>query len=131
MAALDGDDLVVDVVEVWISGVKRHARGTLDIVGTGTYTTGGLLLAKVTPSVPAAKRFGMDRQLDVLIINGSQTDADPGTSSTTQYVYGYNAVTKALVVYEEEGTAAGGPLLQADTSEVPGPRRLNWYAIGW
>lgn len=131
MAALDGDDLTIVVTERWIDGVKRHARGTILIEGTGTYTTAGVTLAGVSPAVPAQKRFGMDRQLDLLVISGSQVDADPGTSSTTNYVYGYNPVTKALVIYEEEGTAAGGPLLEADTSEVPGPRLLSFYAIGW
>lgn len=129
MAALDGADLVVTVNERWIEGVKRHSRGTVDIVGTGTYTTGGIAL--VNSAIPAVKRFGMDRQLDVLIIQGSQVDSDPGTSSTTNYVYGYNPTLKTLAVYEEEGTAAGGPLLEADTSEAPGPRRLRFYAIGW
>ena len=129
MAALDGDDLTVTVTQRWIEGVKRHARGTIDIEGTGTYTTGGITLVGVSPATPAVKRFGMDRQLDVLVIQGSQVDSDPGTASTTNYVYGYNPTLKTLAVYQSAGD--GDVLDEADTSEVPGPRRLQFYAIGW
>lgn len=127
MAALDAADVTVVVEQRWISGVKRHSVGTLTIAGTDTYPTGGIPLG--TTLQAGAKKFGMDRQLDVLEVVGSG-DADTA-ANTTEYVYGYNQGAGTLVLYEEEATAAGGPLLEADTSEVPGARTVRFYAIGW
>jgi hypothetical protein len=129
---LTASNLTVVVTERWIEGVKRHSRGTLTLAGTLEYPTGGILLdgptAALTPSAP--KRFGMDRQLDVLMVNGDNLDLAPGTTSTTSFVYQYNPVTKALVLYEG-GTATTDPLTEASNARVPGRRSLRFYAIGW
>lgn len=117
MAALDADDLTVVVTERWQEGVKRHCRGTIAIAATDTYPTGGIPL-------PVKGKFGMDRSVDVLVVSGS-------AGTATQYMYGYDKTNYKLLLYEEEGTAAGGPLLEADTSEVPGARTVFFYAIGW
>ena len=130
MAAIDGDDLVITVTERYIVGgpTKRYSRGTMDIVGTGTYTTGGISLAKISPAVPAHKRFGMDRQLDEVRIVGSLVDSNPGTSSVTDFDYKFNPVTKALVLYVSDDTDLDD---EVGTGVAPGPRRLHWQANGW
>ena len=129
---LTASDLTVVVTERWIEGVKRHSRGTLTLAGTLEYTTGGILLngptAALTPAAP--KRFGMDRQLDVLLVNGDNLDLVPGTSSTTSFEYQYNPVTHALVLYET-GAATTDPLTEAPNNRVPGRRSLRFYAVGW
>lgn len=117
MAALDAADVTITVTERWIEGTKRHSRGTLAIGGTDTYPTGGIPL-------PALGKFGMYRSLDVLDVTGS-------AGNTDEYVYGYDKTNYKLQLFEEEGTAAGGPLLEADTSEVPGARTVFFHAIGW
>lgn len=131
-ADLTASNLTVVVTERWIEGVKRHSRGTLTMEGTLEYTTGGILLdgptAGLTPSAP--KRFGMDRQLDVLLVNGDNLDLAPGTSSTTSFEYQYNPVTKALVLYET-GAATTDPMTEAPNNRVPGRRSLRFYAVGW
>lgn len=127
MASIDGDDLVVTVTERWIEGVKRYSRGTIDVVGTGTYTTGGVTLVGVSPAIPAVKRFGMDRQLDELRIIGAQTDSDPGSSSTTNFAWGYNPTLKTLVAYVSDDTDRDD---EAGAVAV-GPIRLLFVASGW
>lgn len=117
MPALTASDVTITVTERWREGPKRHSRGTLAIAGTNTYPTGGIPLA-------AKDKFGMVRSLDVLDITGSAGNA-------TEYVYGYDKTNYKLQLYEEEAAAAGGPLLEADTSEVPGARTLFYHAIGW
>lgn len=120
MAAITAADLTVTLTEVWIQGVKRHSRGTLLIPGTLTYPNNGIPL-------PAIASFGMQQQLDVLEIFG--VDASAGT--VADYVSQYDKTNHKLFLFEEEAAAAGGPLLEADTSEVPGARTYNFHAIGW
>jgi len=117
MAALDSADVTIVVQDRWIADAKRHVRGTLAIAGVDTYPTGGIPL-------PVNSAFGFYRQMDVLQVTGSG-------GNTTEYVYGYDRVNRKLQLFEEEAAAAGGPLLEADTSEVPGARTVNFYAIGW
>jgi hypothetical protein len=117
MAALDANDITVVVTDRWINGTKRYSTGTLAIAATDTYSTGGIPL-------PAKHYFGMTRQIDVLEVFGS-------AGNTTEYKYAYDRAAHTLVLYEEEGAAAGGPLLECDTAEVPGARTVRWHAIGW
>lgn len=131
-ADITASDLSIVVTERWIEGVKRHSRGTLTIPGTLEYPTGGILLhgptAALTPAAP--KRFGMDRQLDVLLVDSDNVDLVPGTTNTTSFVYQYNPVTATLVLYES-GAATTDPLTEAANNRVPARRSLRFYAVGW
>jgi|SRR5690349_13667418 len=129
MAELAATDLTIDVTEVVIAAVpkKRISRGTMVIAGTNDYTAGGLPVA--TATVSAAKRFGMDRQLDNVEFYGDVADLDPGTASTTSFLYKYNPSTGKIVLYQAAGD--GDAFDEADGSTVVGPRTLRWEAIGW
>lgn len=120
MGALAKTDLTVVVTEKWINGRKKHVRGTLAIAGTNTYPDGGI-------PMPDLEKFGFVRQLDVFAVFG--VNATAGT--VADYMVRYDKANHKLLMFEEEGTAAGGPLLECDTSEVPGARTYNFEAIGW
>lgn len=117
MAALDANDITVVIQRRAISGTTRVVRGTLAIAATDTYPTGGI-------PMPINAKFGMQRQLDILQITGS-------AGNTTEYIYRYDRANRKLAMYEEEAVAAGGPLLECDTSEAPGARTVNFLAMGW
>jgi len=117
MASLEAADITIGITETHINGLKRHVRGTLAIAATDTYPTGGIPL-------PAIGVFGFIRQMDSLRIVGQ-------VAATSQYLYTYDPTNHLLQVFEEEGAAAGGPLLEADTSEAPGARTLLFEASGW
>lgn len=119
MAALDSSDVTITITETSLAGTppKRHVRGTIAIAGVDTYPTGGIPL-------PVIGLFGMIRQLDELRVSGQ-------AAATTQYVYQYDRTNHTLQLFEEEAAAAGGPLLECDTSEVPGARTLDFAAVGW
>src|SRR5258705_12800807 len=107
MAALTASDLTIVVTERWIENKKRVSRGTITMPATLTYTVGGIPLngptAALTP--PAVKRLGMDRQLDVLIINGDNVGPVLGTATLASYDYKYNTVNKSITLYGTSGTA--------------------------
>lgn len=117
MAALTSADITITVTERWQEGRKRHAIGTLAIAGTNTYPTAGI-------PMPAIGKFGMQRQLDVLDVTGS-------AGNTTEFMYGYDKTNNKLQLYSEEVVAAGGPLLEALSSEVPGARTVRFHAVGF
>ena len=50
---------------------------------------------------------------------------------TTDYMTRYDPDNNKLLLYEEEATAAGGPLLEADTAEAPAARTYSFVATGW
>ena len=131
MAAITASDLTIVVTERWIEGKKRYSRGTITMPGTLTYTTGGIPLngptAALTPA--AQKRLGLDRQLDVFVINGDYTTPTMGTDSTTGFDYKLG-VTKSLALYET-GAATTSALKEAPATTVPGRRTLKFYAVGW
>ena len=117
MTALASTDVTVVVTERWIEGPKRHSRGTIAFGnGSLTYPTTGVPL-------PAIGVFGMPTALEILEIFGVN-------GLTSDYMARYNTAAHALLLYEEEGTAAGGPLLEADTSEAPAARVYNFHAVG-
>lgn len=97
---------------------KRVTYGTLVLAGVDTYPTGGIPL-------PAKEKFGMVRQMDDLRLIAQDTNA------TTQYLTNFDKTNHKLQVFEEEAAAAGGPLLEADVAEVPGPRTYRFVATGW
>jgi hypothetical protein len=120
MAALTAASWTVTITDKWIDGKKRHILGTLALAGTDTYPDGGIPL-------PTRAQLGFVRQVDVLSIFG--VNASAGT--TADYMPRWDKTNHKLFLFEEEGTAAGGPLLECDTSEVPGARTYNFHAIGW
>lgn len=67
------------------------------------------------------------------VADGSLQSATAPDRNGTNFTYHarYDKTNHKLLLFEEEGTAAGGPLLECDTSEVPGPRTWNFEAIGW
>lgn len=117
MAALDANDWTVTISERWISDRKLYSRGTMALAGTDTYPTGGVPL-------PSAATLGFVRSLDVLMLTGH-------ASATTSYLVIVDYANNKAQFYEEEAVAAGGPLLECDTAEVPGPRTFDFLAIGW
>jgi hypothetical protein len=50
---------------------------------------------------------------------------------TTSYQVLFGPADNTILLYEEEGTAAGGPLLEADTSEAPVATTYSFEATGW
>jgi hypothetical protein len=118
MAAIAAANVTVVVTERWIAGKKKWARGTLAFGdGSLTYSTAGIPL-------PTYVSFGFVRNLDTLDFYGIN-------ERTTDYHLRYGPANHTLLLYEEEAAAAGGPLLEADTSEAPAARTYHWIASGW
>lgn len=118
MPALAASDLTVTVLDQNIVGRKRHIRGTLTFGdGALTYPTGGIPL-------PGFAAFGFIRNLETLEIYGVN-------ERTTDYMTRYGPTNNTLLLYDEEAVAAGGPLLEALTSEAPAARTYHFRATGW
>jgi len=119
MAALTAASWTVVITDNVIAGTppRRSVSGTLALAATDTYPTGGIPL-------PAVAALGLYRNLQELRLTGHLT-------ATTAYKLVVDYVNHKLQVYEEEAAAAGGPLLEADAAEVPGPRTFNFVATGW
>ncbi len=120
MVALTAASWTLTVTTHSIGSKLRTILGTLLLAGTDTYPNNGIPL-------PVIGEFGFVRNMDGLAIHG----VDPTAGTIADYVYRYDATNHKLFVYEEEATAAGGPLLEADTGEVPGARTLDFIAWGW
>lgn len=120
MAALTAASWTVTITKEWISNGVKWVQGTLLLAGTDTYPDGGVPL-------PAVGNLGFRRNMLGIQMFG----VDPITGSVAEYHTRYDATNHKLFIYEEEATAAGGPLLEADTSEVPGARTWNFLAWGW
>jgi hypothetical protein len=108
--------LSITVTERWQSDNKRYSRGQIATNNT-TYATGGLAL-------PAKGQFGFQRQMDSLMITGES----PGP--TTQYLVTWDKTNNKLQFFEEEATAAGGPLLEEGAVAL-GTRLYDYVASGW
>lgn len=118
MAAIASSDLTVTVTEITRIGKKKMVRGTVAFGdGALTYSTAGIPL-------PAITSFGFIRQMDTLNLFGIN-------ARTTDYMTKYNKSAHKVQLFEEEGTAAGGPLLECDTSEAPPARTYDFVATGW
>jgi hypothetical protein len=97
---------------------QRFVKGTLAFGdGALTYPTAGVPL-------PAIAQFGFVRNLDSLDVFGVN-------ERTTDYQVRYGPANHTLLLYEEEAAAAGGPLLECDTSEAPAARTYSFVATGW
>jgi hypothetical protein len=119
MAAYVAGDVTVTVTSLERIGPKKKLSiGTMAVAGAGpTYPTAGIPL-------PAISAFGFLQQMDSLKVFGNN-------ARTVSYLFQYNKSAHKLLVYEEEGTAAGGPLLEADTSEAPAAVTLDYEAVGF
>lgn len=117
MAAFVAGDVTVTITERWIAGGRYHSIGTITFGDAAlTYPTAGIPL-------PAVGKFGMPTAILMLNVFGVN-------ERTTDYQVRWGPANNTLLLYEEEGTAAGGPLLEADTAEAPPARTYSYYAIG-
>ena len=97
---------------------RRRVFGTLAFGdGALTYPTGGI-------PMPAIGNFDMRVVMQQLNIIGNN-------ATTNEYVPMWNKTTNKLVLYDEEVVAAGGPLLEALSSEAPTARLYDFEAVGW
>jgi hypothetical protein len=117
MAALVAANVTVVVTKRWWEGLALHAIGTIAFGdGALTYPTAGVPL-------PAKEKFGFSRSIDSLAITGQN-------ARTVSYLPAWVKATNALQLFEEEASAAGGPLLEADTSEAPAAVTFDFHAVG-
>lgn len=119
MAALTAASWTLAITNQWISGGRKNVCGTLTLAGVDTYPDNGIPL-------PALGAFGFSREMIDLTVFG----VDPTRGTVAEYHVRYDKTNHKLFVYEEEAAAAGGPLLECDTAEVPGPRVWDFHAIG-
>ena len=118
MTALASTDVTVTIASIKVSGRKKVVDGTITFGdGALTYPTAGVPL-------PAISAFGFKRNMDSIVFYGVN-------ELTTDYAVKYNPTSHCIIMYEEEGTAAGGPLLECDTSEAPAARVYSFRAEGW
>jgi len=118
MTALASTDVTVAISERSVVGRKLQVIGTIAFGDAAlTYPTNGVPL-------PAIASFGFKRNMDALVIFGNN-------SLTTSYKFMYDKTNHLLLMYEEEATAAGGPLLECDTSEAPAAGTYDFMAYGW
>lgn len=122
MAALTANSWTIAFKKVSLVGTppRRMVIADLTLAGVDTYPNDGIPL-------PTLEALGFKQIVDSFDVVGVNNAA--GTVSN--YTYAYDAVNHKLFVYEEEAAAAGGPLLEADAAEVPGPRTLRVVIIGW
>jgi hypothetical protein len=119
MTAIAAGDLTLSIAyrDRWWDGRKYHVMGTLTFGdGALTYSTGGIPL-------PAKEKFGFKRSMDSFEVFGVN-------GLTTDYAVRFDKTNHKLQLFEEEAAAAGGPLLEADTSEAPAARVYRFHAIG-
>src|SRR3990172_2290884 len=103
MAAIAAANVTVAITKRWINGGVMHVLGTITFGdGALTYSTAGIPL-------PALTKFGFRDAIHMLSIFGVN-------ERTTEYLVRYGPALHTLLLYEEEAAAAGGPLLEADTS---------------
>ena len=122
MAALAAANVTTVISErvVFCSGSKlaRKVRGTIAFGdGALTYPTAGVPL-------PSRAALGFTRNIDSMTFFSVN-------ERTTDYHLRYGPANHTLLMYEEEAVAAGGPLLECDTSEAPAARTYGFEAWGW
>jgi hypothetical protein len=119
MAALTASSWTLTIDKQWIAGGRKHVTGTLQLPGTDTYPDNGIPL-------PSIDKFGFRSEMYSLNIVG----VNQAAGTVADYVTRWDKANHKLFLYEEESVAAGGPLLECDTAEVPGPRTYDFIAIG-
>jgi hypothetical protein len=118
MAALTSSDVTITITRTVISGRKKTVYGTIAFGdGSKTYPTKGVPL-------PAMGHFGFKREINSMVFGGIN-------ELTTDYAVKYNPTSHTIIMYEEEATAAGGPLPECDTGEAPAARTYSFVAEGW
>lgn len=118
MAAFVASDVTLTITSTIMIASRRFVIGTLTFGdGSLTYPTAGIPL-------PAIGSFGFKVACLALIVFGVN-------ARTTEYLAQYNPAAHKLQLFEEEAAAAGGPLLEADTSEAPAARTYSFLAIGY
>jgi hypothetical protein len=118
MAALTAADITTVISDRRIVGKRKVVRGTIAFGdGALTYPTAGVPL-------PALSVFGFIRSMDRFEVFGVN-------ERTSDYSVKYGPANRTLLMYEEEAAAAGGPLLECDTSEAPAARTYSFVAEGW
>lgn len=120
MAALTAASWTVTIEDRCIVGYRRKVVATLALAGTDTYPDNGIPL-------PTIDKLGFVRNCDSIHVFG----VDQTAGTVADYQYRYNKANHKLMLYEEEAAAAGGPLLECDTAEVPGARTINVEMWGW
>lgn len=120
MAALTAASWTLALTKRWRGGggKVRHVTGTLVLAGTDTYPDGGIPL-------PVKAQFGVGT-----VLSFDVTGVDPTAGTVADYMARYDAANHKLFLYEEEAAAAGGPLLECDTAEVPGARTYAFDLVG-
>ena len=119
MAALTAASWTLTISSKWRVGRVKYVSGTLLLPGTDTYPDNGIPL-------PAKENFGMTAEVIAFDCFG----VDPTAGTVSEYPTSYDKTNHKLFLYEEEATAAGGPLLECDTAEVPGARTYNFVMCG-
>lgn len=120
MAALTANSWTVTILERAIVGNRRKIVAQLALAGTDTYPDNGVPL-------PTFDKLGFVRNVDTIHVYG----VDQTAGTVADYQYRYNKANHKMLMYEEEAAAAGGPLLECDTAEVPGARTLEVEMWGW
>ena len=113
---------------VTVAVPAKYARfkesGRLHVYGTIAFGDGALTYPTAGIPLPAIGQFGMKVRLEALDFYGVN-------ERTTDYMLRYNKAAHKLQLFDEEAVAAGGPLLEALTSEAPPARTYDFHAMGW
>lgn len=118
MPALAASDVTVVISRRRRDRNRKITEGTIAFGdGSKTYPTAGVPL-------PAIAKFGFSRVMETFDVFGVN-------ERTTEYLTRFGPANKTLLMYEEEAAAAGGPLLECDTSEAPAARTYSYRASGW
>lgn len=119
MVALAAGDVTIAVTKK-----KRGGSGLKIHFGTLTFGDEALTYPTAGIPLPTYASFEFIRNIEDIQITGVN-------GLTTDYHTQYDKANNKLLLYEEEAVAAGGPLLEADTSEAPAARIYNFIAWGW
>jgi hypothetical protein len=122
MPALAATDVTVTIPAAY--GMRIDGSGRRHVAGTLTFGNGALTYPTAGVPLPAVGAFGMRVTMQQLHIYGNN-------ARTVDYMPRYNKAAHKLLLYEEEATAAGGPLLECDIAEAPAAVTYDFEAVGW
>jgi hypothetical protein len=113
------------------NSIARPSGYTLRVTGWNLYRAEGAGYTTYSLVNPSPTAIATTPYLDI-VTNANLGAAAPTLDSTSaDYVFRYDKTNHKLFLFVEEATAAGGPMLEASTAEVPGPETYTYYAIGW